>query len=147
MYLNNRSQERGFLMPVAIFIIVIMGGLALTISRFSGQTSIAVVQEAVSVQTFYAAESGAQLAMNKLLYSTTTVIDQTQALLNCTNLITAPSSPLTFTGAGLNNCSTALNCSANIDSGISYFTLTSSATCGSGQISAQRTVEVASYVQ
>ena len=143
------KKQKGYLMPMAIFIIVIMGGLALTISRFSGQVSLAVAQEAVTVQAFYAAESGAQLAMHQLFFDSTQSITQVLAQANCLALTTPPSSPIQFTGAGLNNCSAALTCSFT-EQGvpiISYFSLTSEAQCGLNQISAQRKVAVSSFIE
>ena len=136
-------------MPVAIFIIVIMGGLALTISRFSGQVSLATAQEAVTVQTFYAAESGAQLAMHQLFFDSAQSITQVVAQANCAALTTPPLSPIQLTGAGLNNCIVALTCSFTEQGvpSISYFSLTSSAQCGLNQISAQRTLAVSSFIE
>ena len=53
--------QRGFLMPLAVFILVAMSFFAVTISRLTGQAGIATTQEAITVASFYAAESGAQL--------------------------------------------------------------------------------------
>jgi MSHA biogenesis protein MshP len=144
------KRQSGYLMPMAIFIIVIMGGLALTISRFSGQMSIATVQEAVAVQTFFAAESGAQLAMHQLLFDSTQSIIQVLAQANCGNLTTPPLLPIQLTGAGLNSCTVALTCSFTIEGvpqSISYFSITSAAECGSGTVKAQRSVKVTAFLE
>src|SRR4051794_37852990 len=66
------NTQRGFLLPLALFILVVMGVLALTISRTSTQTQISGVQELTNAQSFYAAESGAQRGMQALFLNNTT---------------------------------------------------------------------------
>src|SRR5688572_6083448 len=66
------NNQRGFLLPLALFILVVMGVLALTISRTSTQIQISGVQEFTNVQSFYAAESGAQRGMQALFLTNTT---------------------------------------------------------------------------
>ncbi|RYZ93898.1 MAG: MSHA biogenesis protein MshP, partial [Moraxellaceae bacterium] len=63
-----RKNQQGFLLPLAIFIIVVMGLFALVVSRNTIQSNTAAVQEAISTQTFYAAESGAQRGMQVLFF-------------------------------------------------------------------------------
>lgn len=58
--------QQGFLLPLALFILVVMGALALTISRTAVQTNTSSIQELVNIQAFYAAESGAQRGMQGL---------------------------------------------------------------------------------
>src|SRR5690554_3189730 len=60
------NRQRGFLMPVALFIIVIMGIYALILWRTTSQANLSAVQEVITVQAFYAAESGAQRGMAQL---------------------------------------------------------------------------------
>lgn len=142
-----RSQQ-GFLLPIAMFILVALGALALTVARFSGQASIAGVQEGVSLQAFYAAESGAQYAMSQLYYvaSGGSAIDRVAVATNCASV---NGDTINFSGAGLNNCSTSIVCSASSDAGsaTSFFTIASAAVCGVGEVSASRTLEVSSFIR
>ena len=139
-------SQRGFLVPLAAFIIVIMGLLALTIARFSGQSTLALAQEAISTQAFYAAESGAQYGMNQLFYDTGTVLTRALVDGNCTAV---NGDTVNFSGAGLNNCSATISCSFTADAGntTSFYTLASTGNCGSGSVTAQRTVQVAAQMQ
>lgn len=134
-------------MPMAVFILVGLAGLALTVSRFSGQSSIAAVQEVISVQAFYAAESGAQFALNRMFYDTAAVVTRGQADSNCTTSINGQT--LNFSATGLNNCSADLMCTVDTtsDSTTSFYTVTSVGACGSGDVTANRTVVVSSFIQ
>jgi MSHA biogenesis protein MshP len=50
--ISNKTlhKQRGFLLPLALFILVVMGVLALTISRTSIQTQTSGIQEMMNVQ-------------------------------------------------------------------------------------------------
>ncbi len=147
MFPSEIKSQRGYLMPVAIFIILILGGLAITLSRFSGQSDTAVIQEAMSVAAFNAAESGGQYAMSRLFYSTTAAPTRTLVNANCVSLNGAS---LNFTVSGLDGCSAGLTCSvsANLPANtISYYSVTSTGECGTSPINAQRVVELASSLQ
>ena len=50
VHLKARKTQQGFLMPLAIFILVVMGLLALTVARTTSQTSLASSQEAITLQ-------------------------------------------------------------------------------------------------
>ena len=141
-----RRGQRGFLMPLAIFILVVMGFFAITISRLTGQTAIATAQEAISVAAFYAAESGAQFGMNQLFYDTGAAISRATVDANCTAL---SGSVFNFAVNGLNGCDATVSCSRSVDAAntTSYYRLQSQAACGSGGVSAQRTIEVSAYMK
>ncbi len=148
-------------MPLAIFIVVVMGLFALVISRTAIQTSTASTQEIVSTQTFYAAESGAQRGMQVLFFPDASFRQQVDTRcvgLNTTYADTVP---------GLNNCSTVVTCSCTFQDGsscspivaanytsnagvnklTSFYKITSAATCGSGNLRAQRTIEAGSFLK
>lgn len=144
-------RQAGFLMPVAIFIVVVMGLFALMIWRTSVQTNRAAVQELLSTQAFYAAESGAQTGMNELFYpnaSSKVVVDN-----QCANM---GSMSLDFSGIdGLNLCTATVTCECSDESGAacapnadySFYTLSSVGECGSGDFRAQRSLRVSSYME
>lgn len=144
----RQAKQAGFLLPMAIFIILAMGVLALSLTRFTGQSSVAVTQELISAQTFYAAESGVQFAMNQIFFVPFggAAITRSAADANCLGL---NSSTVNFSGAGLNNCSTTLSCSISVDGDdvISFYRLVSVASCGSAPINAQRSIEVSAVIQ
>ncbi|GGY67944.1 hypothetical protein GCM10011613_10200 [Cellvibrio zantedeschiae] len=161
MSLDNLKKQQGFLMPLAIFIVVVMGLFALVISRNTIQSATSVTLEAVSTQAFYAAESGAQQGMQTLFFPDAS--SRQQADTRCAGLNTT----YNFSVAGLNNCSAAVVCScrfqdntncapvtaANYTSSaaqnktMSFYTITSTGTCGAGTLRATRTIEAGSFLK
>jgi MSHA biogenesis protein MshP len=145
------KRQRGFLIPLAIFIVVVMGLLALALARTTTQTGLANAQELVSLQAFYAAESGAQRGMNKLFPpgfdSDPNVPVRAGVNGRCMNSFTET---LNFSGIqGLAACSAEISCgctSCNPTDATSSYTITSIGRCGAGVISAVRTIRVGSFL-
>lgn len=121
-------------MPLALFILVGLGALALTISRLSSGQFSSAVQETISVQAFYAAESASQLAMNRILFTATNKAD---ADLNCASV---NGSSLSYSEPGLNGCSVQLTCAAigNAGDTAGIYRVESIATCGGGMLIGER---------
>src|SRR5690606_1010517 len=138
------NRQRGFLMPVALFIIVIMGIYALVLWRTTSQSNLSAVQEVITVQAFYAAESGAQRGMAELFFpdaSSRQDIDD-----RCVNMNIS----MNFSVTGLNNCSAIVTCELNtITTPVirSFYSVDSTGSCGSGNISAMRTLEVQATIE
>lgn len=153
------QKQRGFLMPLALFILVVIGVLALTISRTSIQTQTSSIQEFTNVQAFYAAESGAQRGMQELFLSITTRQDTDQA---CADMVINHN----FAGVnGLRICTVTVTCTCvyqdnsvcahtvntnyELTSPValtkSFYTLTSDGVCGQDQYRAERTIQVGAY--
>lgn len=145
------NRQGGFLMPVAVFIIVAMGLFALMMVRTTTQVNTAAVQELVSTQAFYAAESGAQAGMSQLFYpdaSSKAAVDGQCAGMGTLNL--------DFSGVeGLNICAVEVSCVCTDENGgpcssaanYSFYTLTSVGQCGSGAISAERRLQVSAFME
>ena len=125
-------------MPAALFIIIALAGLAITISRLTSGTFSTSVQEAISVQSLYAAESGAQYAMHKLLFNVTS---GTEADSNCTNI---NGSVLNYTAIGLTGCRAILSCTntSNLAGSARIYDVQSAGSCGGGDLTAERTIGV-----
>ena len=137
------NRQRGFLIPLAAIILVGIAVLALAISRISGHSHITATQEGLSVQAFFAAESGAQFGMNQLFYN---VSDRATADGNCAAVSGAS---INFSVAGLTTCRAALACVRSIDAGdtTSFYLVTSAARCGSGDVLAERTIQISAFMQ
>lgn len=116
--------------------------LAVAINRIASQMSQSSVVEGISLQAFYAAESGAYYGMNRLMFDVT---DRTVADANCTAL---SGSVLNYTAVGLQVCSATITCTISSVGGspLSFYSIRSDASCGSGSIFAERIVEVSSYL-
>jgi len=138
-------RQQGFLIPLALFIVIVLGFLALALSRMGAQTHLASAQELVSAQAFYAAESGAQAGMNRLFFGAGNNIDAVNA--NCAGTVNIG---VDFNGApGLGGCAVSVNCtctSCGAGAATSFYRIESTGTCGSGITSASRTIRVSAYM-
>lgn len=142
-YLANSRLQQGFLVPTALFIIVALGALAISIARMAGSANSMALREALSAQAFLAAESGIQLAVYTLYNGATT---RAQTTANCTSLDAASQN---FNVAGLKACSVAFDCATTTDSGNtrSFYLVGATATCGSGDLLTSRTISVKASMQ
>jgi len=143
---NSLQHQRGFLLPLALFILVVMGALALTISRTSIQTQNSTLQEFTSIQAFYAAESGAQRGMQRLFLDTSNALTRAAVNARCTSW----NENFTFAGVkGLSICNAQVNCGFTVDTNNtkSFYTITSVGNCGHQQFRAERTIQVGAYLE
>ncbi len=128
-------------MPVAAFVIVVVGLLVAVMSRINAEGSLSGAQEQASIQAFYAAESGAQYAAHSLYFDALNPVSRATVSAACA---TINGDTLTFSSAGMNGCETDILCSEQVDSGNtqSFFRITSSGRCGVDTNSALRVIEV-----
>ncbi len=138
MCLSSLRREDGFLMPLSLFILVGLASLAIAISRLSSGSFHSSVQTSISAQSFYAAESAAQYAMNQLMFN---AVSQSEVDTRCT---TVSGQSLNFNVAGLKNCSANLICTAVANTGgtAAIFDITSNAQCGGGELVSERSIVV-----
>jgi MSHA biogenesis protein MshP len=136
-------QGGGALIIFALALIVGCATLGVTISRVSAQAGVSSVQEAISISAFYAAETGAQTALNKLFYP-----DNSRGAVDaaCDNLA---ATTLALNAPGLGGCMASLVCNRSTDAGntTSFYQVRSTGTCGSDDLEAVRTVAVAAKLQ
>lgn len=146
-------HQQGFLIPLALFIIVVLGGLAVMVAKQTAQSSHSFIVDAISTQTFYAAESGAQAGLHELFY-----VDTDRQLVDgrCATLTISQ----TLSADGLRQCVVTVSCTCRYEnntscdhnnsanylglSGIShsFYTIDSTAQCGTGDTIARHAIEV-----
>lgn len=145
-YRVNPKTQSGFLLPLALFVIVGIAALGLSISRLTAQSGTDATQASISTAAFYAAESGAQVAMSRLFYSTTSLPSRTIQDANCLGI---NGSTINFPNTGLNGCTALLSCSVSTDSGntLSFYSMTSVGSCGSSPMNATRTLQFQSFLE
>ena len=137
-FARHPLYQRGFLMPLAMFILVALASLAIAANRLNSSSFSSSVQTAINVQSLYAADSGAQYAAHKLLFD---VSSPAQADANCT----APNGDsLSYSAAGLKGCSASLSCTPINNTGENrrLYDLIATATCGSDTLTAERSIAV-----
>lgn len=160
MFPESFKKQHGFLIPLALFIVVVMGLLALVVARTSSLSHRGFSQELLSTQAFYAAETGTQRAMQTLFFPDAT---SRQAVDNrCANLATT----YNFAGIdGLNLCQAQVNCTCVYQNNIacaagnaanyqttsvnhtSIYTITSQGSCSAGEIAAARQIQASAYME
>jgi len=133
----NVARQQGFLIPLALFILVGMAALSIAVVRMSASSNTQSFQELLSVQTFYAADSGAQLAMNQVLFPSATRSVGDAA---CTAMVGVTSTIL--------SCSVTRSCSLAVDSTgtNSVYTIESTASCGAGDMASERTIRASAWL-
>ena len=129
----NINRQQGIGLPATVFIIVILALIVVAMSDLTEQSNIGSGQDYQSMRAFYAAESGAQIALNRVFVGSLACSD---AALVDIDFDSGGDNP------GLNDCIVELECSGDTVSSIEYRTLISTATCGSGFEQAIRSIEV-----
>ena len=124
--------QQGAGLPIALFIITVLTLLVAGMAQLQQAGSESVSLQIQSQRAFFAAESGAQVAVAEVL-----------AAGDCS----AVTGSVTFSANGLSGCESAMFCnsvSADIDGGPAeetVFTVRSDGQCGSGSDLANRSVE------
>lgn len=125
------AKARGLGLPMAIFIITVMAFVAVAINQLGEDNARITGVNALSMRAFYAAESGANLALNALFPPVGTPDACAVGLVN-----------RNFTQAGLSQCNVVVDCALKTAPGITTYELISTGTCGSGSEAATRVVRV-----
>ena len=129
---SYRKRQQGIGLPVALFVITVLALIVVALTDLEESSGISFGLDINSMRAFYAAESGAQVALAEVFPAGGTVG-------SCSSI-----SPtvISFTASGLNGCQATVGCSVAADSGISYFSLQSTGSCGSGVDTAERVIVV-----
>lgn len=127
MFLNFRRQQ-GSALVIAIFVIVVLFGLLLALTRILTSSSESVVYEVLGTRALFAAQSGLELAATQLF-------PLEQPVADCS----AVSTEFVFSGTGLPNCRARLACVASTPVAVDgadrvVFQLTSVGECRSGSL-------------
>ena len=131
MYPENRyKQQAGAGLPIAIFIITVLSLIVLSMSQLQESSGKAISLQIQSQRAFFAAESGAQVAVTAVLP------EDSGDSVSCAAAPT--SSPINFSASGLSSCQANITCSET--SGV--LTIESAGSCGAGIDRASRTVGV-----
>lgn len=133
MYLNSKIKyQKGFGLPSALFLIVIMVLIIASINQLNEMNAQAYGREWLSQRAFYAAESGAQLAATYTLNSAETTPTCDADFID----------NLSLTTSGLSSCTINVGCGTQDVASETFITLTSTGQCGSGPDQSTRIVQV-----
>jgi len=129
-----RSAQKGSALMLAVFVMVVVMLLGITLMEILATGDEAVAQEVLGTRALSAANSGMQGQLQKLF-----PLNAGAPTFTCP---TAPAAVSThnydFTAiGGLNQCNAVVTCSNYVNhDGIAYYRLKSTGTCGSGAMAA-----------
>ena len=121
-------RQRGIGLVAAIFLIVVVAALVTAIARTVRTSADAFSLDVVSHRAFLAAESGAQLGLNRVFAPSGAPA--------CGNWTWA------LDAAGLRSCTAEVACRSEIVDGTPYYTVESDGRCDVGGVVAERRVLV-----
>lgn len=133
--LDHWPKQKGIGLPATVFLIVIVALIVLALGDLNTKSNIGFGQDFYSIRAFYAAESGAQIALNRVFVGE-------QA---CNNSLADIDFDTVTDNEGLESCQVDLSCQQVTVDFIEYYTLSSHATCGAGLEQAQRSIEVRAH--
>lgn len=122
--------QQGFLMPLALFILVGLAVLMTTMMRFSSHQHTSTVFNALSSQAFYAADSGVEYGVHKIVSSGIDAGATRCSLIN--------EHVIEYDVEGLSGCRVLLRCGDRDD----HYMLSSLGECGRNQLLAQRQITI-----
>ena len=126
------KKQRGIGLPMALFIITVLAMIIAAITDLEESSGVGFSLDINSMRAFYAAESGAQVAMAEIFPASGGGGG------SCASVAASH----TFNQLGLNGCKAELACSSVTVDSVDYFTLTSTGSCGSGLDQAVRVIDV-----
>ena len=131
---TRRSRNNGSALILTIFVIIVVGFLALMATKNQQKMSTHIVTSIMGTRTNMAAQSGIQLQISEFYM---------QGTGSCYNPPDKPTS-YTFNGEGLSQCTATVTCTAigRLDSGTVVNQLVSTAQCQFGTTTLQRVIEV-----
>lgn len=128
MYLKSKHHQAGLGLVGAVFVIVVVGLLAVAMAKMLEADKLSQSYEVLGLKAFLAAESGAQLGVNRLLAP-----DGVGSCVTTTASLEATS---------LRFCTAEVSCTLTTSAGQSLYTINATGSCSAGDMIASRTIEV-----
>ena len=130
----EHNKQRGSALVIAVFIIVVMLALVLSLARLLTSSSDAIVYEVQGTRALFAAQSGLDIALTQLF-----------PLNGATTSCAALTLEHNFSGDGLAGCSATVSCSRYNDptpGAAPLYRLSSTARCIAAEFETRRTVQI-----
>lgn len=138
----TRARQQGFLLPLALFVVIAAASLAVAISQMAGASRSTVLLSALSDQAYYAADAGLEYALVRL-HTTARPAKLAEPAMPASAICSdLEGVELQFDELGLKSCQANLQCAESItaNAGVIYL-LVSAAKCGAGEASSERTLK------
>ncbi len=125
MYLK---QQSGLGLVGAIFVIVVVALMSVAMARMLEADKLTQSYETLGLKAFLAAESGAQIGVNRLLAP--------ESAGSCVNLTAG------LEANSLRFCTADISCTLMTSGGESFYTITSRGECSAGDLVSSRALEI-----
>ncbi|NWO07028.1 MAG: Type II secretory pathway component [Alteromonadaceae bacterium] len=102
------KTQRGNTLVIAVFVIVVLGGLVAALASLLRTSSESVVVEVLGARSYLAAQSGLEQAMMTVY----PLKDEVET--NCSDIATPESEPLSYGAPGLRQCFVSISCGCAI---------------------------------
>ena len=117
-------NQTGLGLPAAIFVITLLALIAVAINNLVQQSTQGYEEEVNLTRAFYAADTGAGIALNTLFPP------EEYPAYDTTAECAAGPRVYTFTIPGLNNCTASVTCATEVVESNNYATIESEGSCG-----------------
>ncbi|WP_224797811.1 type II secretion system protein [Idiomarina abyssalis] len=149
--LNPMHRQRGNTLVIAVFVIVVLGGLVAALASLLRTSSESVVIEVLGARSYLAAQSGLEQAMMEV-YPLRENDEESTVKTDCDLIIQNASFSIGELQGSLGQCSATIRCDSATytdDSNTTYthLVLTSSAVCEAGAQRASRELQIETRVE
>lgn len=127
------KQQRGSALVIAVFIIVVVLALVLSLSRLLTSSTEAIAYEVQGTRALFAAQSGLELALTQLF---------PLGASSATSCPAGISNPVNFSDTALNGCRVIVSCNAYPTTQPDVFRLSSRSECIANAFTTSRTVQI-----
>jgi MSHA biogenesis protein MshP len=154
-------RQRGNTLVIAVFVIVVLGGLVAALASLLRTSSENVVIEVLGARSYLAAQSGLEEAMMTVY----PLDDEPET--NCSDIATSENEPFTYESSGLQQCHVNISCGcailssdgetttsfecdeepAELSVSFTHLVITSSAVCEAGAQRASRELQIETRVE
>ncbi|WP_088329521.1 hypothetical protein [Lacimicrobium sp. SS2-24] len=137
-----QHNQRGSMLIISLFVIVVMALLVLTLNRLLSASSDTLIFEVYGLRAHQAAKTGLEVKLGEVFplcppgSVNQVCVDGSKNEPNACDATTQ----LSLTTGGLQGCSVNSSCTATVTAGTAYYEVTSTATCEAGDIVTSRTV-------
>ncbi|WNC68128.1 pilus assembly PilX N-terminal domain-containing protein [Thalassotalea nanhaiensis] len=128
------TKQKGASLIMAVFMLVIFSLFAAVLVRMVGSSTENISYEVIGLRAYAAADSGLQWGLQQIFPLSSGVIECANVDFNNVPILQV---------AGLEQCQIeSLQCSDFVEGDTRYYTITSTGTCTSGDITTSRTLQI-----
>lgn len=140
---RSSRQQAGFLIPLALFIVVSAATLGVAMGQMVAGSRSSAILMGLNAQALFTADAGVQKVMHALYYGADT---RAAADANCVGV---DGDVLNFSGEGVAGCDVTVSCVVSVSGSgdVSVYAVESVSRCGSGDYETGRRIRAESYMQ